>query len=142
MGGNVNRGNNIGLVGGGGNGTDPRVGNLDDLQTQTKTSVVGAINEVNANSGGGSGEVDIWNGDSPSLPMLCGQPMTLFGAGTPQEAVVPINWKQFDPETEEGYNWIGTPSALGQQYVNTSVATGGLYIAVKDGEYGLKWVNC
>lgn len=139
--GNVRKGNVIGMVGGGG-GKDKRIGELDQLQTQTKTSVVAAINEVNSNAtGGGSGEVDIWDGDCPSLPMLCGQPMTLFGAGTPQEAVVPINWIQYDPETEEGYNWIGTPSALGQFYVNTSVSTGGLYVSVRDGEYGLKWVN-
>ena len=44
-----------------------------------------------------------------SIPLLCGQPMILFGAGTPQESIVPTNWIQFNPETGEGYNWNGTP---------------------------------
>lgn len=77
-----------------------------------------------------------------SLPMLAGQPAILFGAGTPQEAIVPDNWQQFDPETGEGYNWTGVPSAIGQQYINTTATTGGRYIAVRDGYYGLKWLNC
>lgn len=77
-----------------------------------------------------------------SIPLLCGQPMILFGAGTPQEAIVPDNWQQFDPETCEGYNWTGVPSAIGQQYINTTATTGGRYIAVRDGYYGLKWLNC
>lgn len=72
------------------------------------------------------------------VPTLGGQPMILYGAGTPAEAVVPINWKQFDPETEEGFNWIETPSMLGQRYVNTAGNTA--YIAVKDGTFGLKWI--
>ena len=76
------------------------------------------------------------------LPLLCGQPSILFGAGTPQEAVVPDNWKQFDPDTEEGYNWNGEPSAIGQQYINTLATTGGRYIAVRGGEVGqLVWKN-
>jgi len=119
-----------------------KVGDLASLNTATKTSLVGAINEVNNNQGGGgSSEVEISDGDSPSVPLLCGQPMILFGAGTPQEAVVPINWKQFDPETEKGYNWNGVPTALGQIYVNTSVTTNSRYIAVRDGNYGLKWIQ-
>ena len=36
-----------------------------------------------------------------SIPLLCGQPMILFGAGTPQESIVPTNWIQFNPETGE-----------------------------------------
>ena len=75
-----------------------------------------------------------------SIPLLCGQPMILFGAGTPQESVVPTNWKQFDPITGEGYNWNGTPSAEGQQYINTSVDTNGRYIACKEG-FNLYWKN-
>ena len=75
-----------------------------------------------------------------SIPLLCGQPMILFGAGTPQESIVPTNWKQFDPMTGEGYNWNGTPSAEGQQYINTSVNTDGRYIACNAGFY-LYWKN-
>ena len=73
-----------------------------------------------------------------SIPLLCGQPMILFGAGTPQESIVPSNWKQFDPETGEGYNWNGLPSAEGQTYINTAADTNGHYTAVKSG-YNLIW---
>ena len=79
--------------------------------------------------------------NSRELPLLCGQPPILYGVGTPQEAIVPDNWKQFDPDTGEGYQWDGTPSALGQQYINTTASTGGRYIAVSDGNYGLSWKN-
>ena len=73
-----------------------------------------------------------------SIPLLCGQPMILFGEGTPREEEVPSNWKQFDPITGEGYNWNGTPSAEGQTYINTAVDTNGHYTAVKSG-YSLIW---
>ena len=73
-----------------------------------------------------------------SIPLLCGQPMILFGAGTPQESIVPTNWIQFNPETGEGYNWNGTPSAEGQTYINTAADTNGHYTAVKSG-YDLIW---
>ena len=73
-----------------------------------------------------------------SIPLLCGQPMILFGAGTPQESIVPTNWIQFNPETGEGYNWNGTPSAEGQTYINTAADTNGHYTAVKIG-YNLIW---
>ena len=73
-----------------------------------------------------------------SIPLLCGQPMILFGAGTPQESIVPTNWIQFNPETGEGYNWNGTPSAEGQTYINTEADTNGHYTAVKIG-YNLIW---
>ena len=79
--------------------------------------------------------------DYNALPLLCGQPPILFGAGTPQEAIVPINWCQFDPETGEGYNWNGLPSAAGQQYINTSVDTGGRYIAIPGANGALAWKN-
>lgn len=72
-----------------------------------------------------------------SIPMLCGQPMILFGNGTPQEAIVPDNWIQF---LDGGYNWTGLPSALGQVYINTAVNSGGRYTAVWNGNL-LKWVN-
>ena len=73
-----------------------------------------------------------------SIPLLCGQPMILFGAGTPQESIGPTNWIQFKPETGEGYNWDGTPSAEGQTYINTAADTNGHYTAVKSG-YNLIW---
>ena len=73
-----------------------------------------------------------------SIPLLCGQPMILFGAGTPQESIVPTNWKQFDPITGDGYNWNGTPSAEGQTYINTASDTNGHYTAIKSG-YNLIW---
>ena len=73
-----------------------------------------------------------------SIPLLCGQPMILFGAGTPKESIVPTNWIQFNPETGEGYNWNGTPSAEGQTYINTAADTNGHYTAVKIG-YNLIW---
>ncbi len=75
--------------------------------------------------------------DFAGLPCLMGQPMKLFGAGTPQNAVIPRNWKQF---LDGGYDWNGLPSALGQEYINTAVASGGHYIAVPDGN-NLKWQN-
>ena len=73
-----------------------------------------------------------------SIPLLCGQPMILFGAGTPQESIVPTNCKQFDPITGDGYNWNGAPSAEGQQYINILADTNGRYTAVKIG-YNLIW---
>ena len=81
--------------------------------------------------------------DYSALPLLCGQPPILYGEGTPQESVVPLNWKQFDPITNTGYNWNGTPSALGQVYINISATSNGRYTAVPDvtNPYKLKWVN-
>ena len=75
-----------------------------------------------------------------SIPLLCGQPMILFGAGTPQESIVPTNWKQFDPITGEGYNWNGTPSAEGQVYINTLADVNGRYTAIRSG-HDLIWKN-
>ena len=67
-----------------------------------------------------------------SIPLLCGQPMILFGAGTPQESIVPTNWIQFNPETGEGYNWNGRPSAEGHTYINTASDTNAHYTTVKN----------
>lgn len=75
--------------------------------------------------------------DSYKLPLLCGQPMILFGAGTPQDAIVPDNWIQF---ADGGYDWNGSPSALGQVYIDTTAAANGRYTAVRNGDL-LKWVN-
>lgn len=79
--------------------------------------------------------------DYASLPLLCGQPMILFGKGTPQQSVVPWNWKQYDPATGEGYDWNGLPSAIGQQYINESATSNGRYIAVLQSDGTLKWIN-
>lgn len=79
--------------------------------------------------------------DFYTLPLLCGQPMILFGEGTPQESVVPKNWKQYDAMTDEGYNWNGKPSAIGQQYINLSASTNGRYIAVDKENGTLIWEN-
>lgn len=79
--------------------------------------------------------------DNSALPLLCGQPPILFGAGTPKESVVPDNWRQYDPATGEGYNWNGRPSAVGQQYIDTTAQSGGRYVAARDGEWDLKWIN-
>lgn len=79
--------------------------------------------------------------DDRALPLLCGQPPILFGAGTPKESVVPDNWRQYDPATGEGYNWNGRPSAVGQQYIDTTAQSGGRYVAARDGEWDLKWIN-
>lgn len=75
--------------------------------------------------------------DLPGLPTMQGQPMKLFGAGTPQESIVPDNWIQF---ADGGFDWNGLPSTLGQEYINTSVNSAGHYTAVRDGN-NLKWVN-
>lgn len=102
---------------------------IGDIQTQVKSIDSAVTNIVHTPV------------DDSELPTLCGQPPILFGEGTPQEAIVPDNWKQFDPETGEGYNWNGEPSAAGQQYINTSASTGGRYIAVPSADGGLTWKN-
>lgn len=102
---------------------------LTQAQTDENTSAVAFIRQ----------HTDVI--DFKRLPLLCGQPMKLFGAGTPQEAIVPDNWKQYDPATGEGYQWNGLPSALGQEYINTSATTNGHYTAVPNGFGNLKWSN-
>lgn len=77
--------------------------------------------------------------DFGELPLLCGQPMILFGHGAPAADKVPDNWIQL---ADGGYDWNGIPSALGQQYVNVESSTGGHYIAIRDTNMGLKWYNC
>lgn len=142
---------------------------INDLKTKKQDTLVSGenIKTVNGQSIVGSGNINIEAGfpeeeratisnlielleyttmiaekkDFNNLPLLCGQPMILFGAGTPQEAVVPDNWIQYDIETGEGYNWNGLPSALGQRYINTSASSGGNYIAVRSGAYDLRWLN-
>lgn len=70
--------------------------------------------------------------------MLYGQPMKLYAAGTPAEALVPDNWTQL---ADGGFNWNGLPIALGQEYIDT--ANGGKYEAVWN-NYAtrtLKWLK-
>ena len=68
--------------------------------------------------------------------MKNGQPRLLFGEGTPQEAVVPTNWRQL---SDGGYNWIGRPAFVGQRYINTAVTTGGEYVGYLDSGFELQW---
>lgn len=79
--------------------------------------------------------------DDSELPTLCGQPPILFGEGSPQESVVPSNWRQFDPITGDGYNWNGEPSAIGQQYIDVTATAGGRYIAIPSSDNVLTWKN-
>ena len=65
-----------------------------------------------------------------------GQPRILWGNGTPAEATVPTNWKQF---LDGGYNWIGKPAFVGQIYINTAVNSGGMYIGYKTSGSLLEW---
>ncbi|EJX09177.1 hypothetical protein EVA_02713 [gut metagenome] len=66
------------------------------------------------------------------MPHLAGQPWILFGHGAPAKANVPDNWIQFDFVTEQGYDWDGLPSALGQQYIDIDASVNGHYIAVPE----------
>lgn len=72
------------------------------------------------------------------LPKLCGQPMKLYAAGTPAEALVPDNWIGL---ADGGYAWIGLPTAIGQEYIDTE--NGGKYEAVWDNyaQRTLKWLS-
>ena len=143
------------------------IGTLSSLNTASKTDLVSAINELAGKVGSAADDVAslqsglssvetaaatnradldrtmsrVASPDDRALPLLCGQPPILFGAGTPKEAIVPNNWNQYDPATGEGYNWNGKPSAIGQQYIDTTAASGGRYIAARDGEWDLKWIN-
>ena len=123
------------------------IGTLSNLTTDTKTALVPAINEVDANADAANTRADIREAegvevtsrDYSELPMLCSQPPILYGNGTPAEAVVPTNWIQL---ADGGYNWNGLPSAIGQQYFNTAEgATNRLYTAVSNGNGSLAWQN-
>ena len=73
-----------------------------------------------------------------SLPLMNGQPAILFGAGTPQAAIVPDNWIDL---FHGGFQWIGKPVCVGQQYIDTTASSGGRYIAVRNGVWDMKWIN-
>lgn len=71
--------------------------------------------------------------------MACGQPLDLYGHGTPTEAHIPDNWIQL---ADGGYNWNGKPSALGQTYydVDNQTGTGSVWKAYKKSDYTLDWM--
>lgn len=144
------------------------IGTLSSLNTASKTDLVSAINELVGKVGSAADDVAslqsglssvetaastnradlldrtmirVASPDDRALPLLCGQPPILFGSGTPKESIVPDNWNQYDPTTGEGYNWNGKPSAIGQQYVDTTASSGWRYIAARNGEWDLKWIN-
>ncbi len=135
------------------------IGNISQLQTEAKTDLVVAINELKTQltqlsaatepalmslRNDVDGLISDLGGaeDMRELPAIAGQPLILFGHGAPAKDVVPDNWRQFDPATGKGYEWNGTPSALGQQYLDVDASPGGLYIAARDTNMGLKWINC
>lgn len=90
----------------------------------------GRINDVESMTA----ELD---GRTNGLPVLAGQPMKLYGAGTPAEELVPDNWIGFN---DGGYVWTGLPTAIGQEYIDT--LNGGKYEAVWDNydNRTLKWL--
>ena len=111
-----------------------RIGNALDFANSLSTLIDGLRYEVD-NTINQQKNNDNFN----SIPKVCGQPMILYGNGIPKDGVVPDNWIQFK---DGGYDWNGLPSALGQRYIDTSVSTGGIYESVRDGVFGLKWINC
>ena len=119
-----------------------QLGNLSQNIASTQAALAGVEKTAAGNEASIEGIVTETR-DFDSIPTLCGQPMILFGAGTPQESIVPSNWKQYDPDTDTGYDWTGTPSALGQVYINTSASSNGRYTAVwaDEGAQELKWLN-
>lgn len=118
--------------------------------TTSANGLMSATDKANVDSMAAGDDASFYHtnlADHDSLPLLCGQPMILFGAGTPQESIVPDNWI-YDPANDKGYAWTGEPSAVGQQYINTSATSGGRYIAVRSSYdklstsyWTLKWLN-
>ncbi len=76
--------------------------------------------------------------DYYSMPLLMGQPVKLYAAGTPAEALVPSNWIGF---ADGGFEWTGLPTVIGQEYIDTE--NGGKYEAVWDNftQRTLKWLK-
>ena len=119
--------------------------NIPDALSQiAKVKMTDVLNDIAANTEeieklSGLVTDPVTDADFYELPKLMGQPMKLFGNGTPQASVVPDNWIQL---ADGGFDWNGVPSAIGQEYINTAVDTGGHYIAVRTDNMSLKWVNC
>ena len=71
--------------------------------------------------------------------MKYGQPRVLYGAGTPQEAIVPDNWVGMD---KGGCYWNGQPLFVGQVYININATSNGRYTGVRTADYGeIVWKN-
>ncbi len=70
------------------------------------------------------GDVKCRSLSSDGIPMVCGRPMILHGAGVPSASTVPDNW---DAETMG--EWTGAPTFTGQHYIDTSASSGGEYYA-------------
>ena len=66
-----------------------------------------------------------------------GQPRLLLGHGAPAEVSVPDNWVQL---ADGGFNWIGKPAFIGQEYVNQDANSANHYIGVLHTDYTLKWL--
>ena len=103
-----------------------------EMTAESNEATVGGINEFYGSD------------DFREVVKIGGQPMKLYGKGTPQLSIVPDNWRQYDPVTDTGYDWTGRPSMLGQTYIDTTAASGGkvAYEAVYEDEstLELKWL--
>ena len=103
-----------------------------EMTAESNEATVGGINEFYGSD------------DFREVVKLGGQPMKIYGKGTPQLSVVPDNWRQYDPLTDKGYDWTGRPSMLGQTYIDTTATSGGkvTYEAVYEDEstLELKWL--
>ncbi len=73
----------------------------------------------------GFGDLKAESVSTKHLPMVCGFPLVLFGAGAPSASVVPENWD----EDTMGI-WTGVPLFRGQTYIDTSATEHGHYDAV------------
>lgn len=81
------------------------------------------------------GDVACESISSRSIPMVCGRPLILYGAGVPSAGTVPDNW---DAETMG--EWTGAPCFVGQHYIDTSASSGGEYYA-KGTDSVSDWIN-
>ncbi len=81
------------------------------------------------------GDVACESISSRSIPMVCGRPLILYGAGVPSAGTVPDNW---DAETMG--EWTGVPCFVGQHYIDTSASSGGEYYAKGTGSVS-DWIN-
>lgn len=111
----------------------------DALAEIARTKMGEALDAIGGNEGRVSHvESEVADPTAETLPMLCGQPMKLYAAGTPAEALVPDNWI---PLADGGYAWTGLPTVIGQEYIDTE--NGGKYEAVWDNftQRTLKWLK-
>lgn len=73
----------------------------------------------------GFGDLKAESVSTKRLPMVCGFPLVLFGAGAPSASVVPENWD----EDTMGI-WTGIPLFRGQIYIDTRATEHGHYDAI------------